>query len=285
MPVGAQPVSPEDFLERAREHFERRRFLNALESLRVTLQMSEDLDARTYATKRDAEILSAECLAALGRTEEAANMYERADAHGYNDKKVLAFLALYFDRRKYSEKAIGYFERYYAIDKTDIATHIRYAALLGKLGDREKAKQVLESSEPVQNNGKPEMCALKETQKKYREALDCYRLVLAGRPDKEKNYLAVYRVARTLRDTKLALEYAELLHQIFGGETRYIWPLIETRLAQKKFYEARILLEEITRTNSADKDAERLLANLRNEAGPAMEKPWRANRKEREFLK
>lgn len=246
--------------------------------------MSEDMDARTDQTKRDAEILAAQCLSALGRVEEAANMYERADAHGYSDKKVLSYLALYFDRRKYTEKAITYFERYHAVDKTDIATHIRYAALLGKLGDREKAKQVLESLEPAQNNRKDDECAQKESQKKYREALDCHRQLLAARPDKEKHYLSVYRVARILKDTRLALEYAELLHQLFGSEPRYIWPLVETRLAQKKFYDARLLLEEIIRIGGGDKDAERLLANLRNEAATALDKPWRASKKEKQFF-
>mgnify|MGYP000962777921 CR=1 FL=1 len=76
----AQPVSPEDFLERAREHFERRRFLNALESLRVTLQMTEEKDAREYRPKLEAEILAAECLAlAAERREKARVAWKRAE--------------------------------------------------------------------------------------------------------------------------------------------------------------------------------------------------------------
>ena len=93
----AQPVTAEDFFDRARDHFERRRFLNTLDSLRVVLQMTEQADARTTPLKREAEILAAQSLASLGRRDEAANMYERAIFHGYSDKSALAYLGIYFD--------------------------------------------------------------------------------------------------------------------------------------------------------------------------------------------
>ena len=44
--------------------------------------------------------------------------------------------------------------------------------------------------------------------------------------------------------------------------------------------DARLLLEEVIRIRGKDSDAERLLANLRVQAGQALEKPFRATRKE-----
>ena len=184
--VTAQPVSPEDFLERAREHFERRRFLNALESLRVTLQMTEERDAREYRPKLEAEILAAECLVALSRNEEAANMYERALLHGYAEKKVLAYLAQHFSSRKLWKRAAPYFEQYYAVDKSDTVTHIRFAAMLGRQKKRDQARQILESLEPQPAKEKSEDCERFERRRKLREAYACVTALRNARPDKEQ---------------------------------------------------------------------------------------------------
>jgi tetratricopeptide (TPR) repeat protein len=283
-PLFAQPVTAEDFLERAREHFERRRFLNALDSLRVVLDMTAQDDARKNRVKFDAEILSADSLKALGRLEEAANMYERSLVHGYEEKSVYAFLALYFDKHKRFEQALAYFAKYYALDKADVPTHIRYAALLGRLKRRAEAKQVLEGAEPRVAAQKSEDCSRLESQRKLREAAACFKTVREAQPDREQNYLGAYRVALALKDAKSTEENAELLYFIFGGDTRYIWPLIEWKLSRKKFYDARLLLEEVIRLRGKDSDAERLLANLQVQAGAALEKPFRATRKEMQML-
>lgn len=283
-PVFAQPVTAEDFLERAREHFERRRFLNALDSLRVVLDMTAQDDARKNRVKFEAEILSADALKALGRLEEAANMYERSLVHGYEEKSVYAFLALYFDKHKKFEQALAHFEKYYALNKADVPTHIRYAALLGRLERRAEAKQVLEGAEPRVAAQKSEDCGRLESQRKLREAAACFKTVREAQPDREQNYLGAYRVALALKDAKAVEENAELLYFIFGSETRYIWPLIEWKLARKKFYDARLLLEEVIRLRGKDSDAERLLANLKTQAESALEKPFRATRKEMQML-
>lgn len=280
----AQPVSPEDFLDRAREHFERRRFLNALESLRITLQMTESRDAREYQPKRDAEIMAAECLEALGRTEDAANMFERALAHGYSEKKVLAYLATYFDRRKKWDKAAGYFEQYYAVDKTDVLTHIRYAKLMGRQKNRDRARQLLESLEPAVSITKSETCEDLEKRRKYRDAFSCVTALRNARPDKEQFYLARYRLAVVQKLQPLTIECAEDLYFLFGNDSRYIWPLIEARIATRKYYDARLLLEEVIGLNGNDSEAQRLLANLQNEAPRAAEKPFRATSKEMYLL-
>lgn len=280
----AQPVSAEDFLERAREHFERRRFLNALESLRVTLQMTEEKDAREYRPKLEAEILSAECLAALGRHEEAANMYERALSHGYTEKKVLAYLAQHFDGRKLYDRAAPYFEQYYAADKADSATHIRFAKMLGRQKKRDRAKQVLESLEPQPAKEKPEDCERLERRHKLREAYSCVTALRNARPDKEQHYLSRYRLAMAQKQQQLVIECAEDLYFLFGSDSRYVWPLIEARIATRKFYDARILLEEVIAINGNDSEAKRLLANLKNDAPRAVEKPFRATPKEMQFL-
>lgn len=284
VPVFGQPVTAEDFLERAREHFERRRFLNALDSLRVVLDITKEDDARTNRVKFDAEVLSAEALKSLGRLEEAANMYERAVAHGYNEKAVYAFLALYFDKHKRFDIALANFQKYYSLDKSDVATHIRHAAVLGRLKRREEAKQILEGIDPKGTPQKSEDCERLEHQKKLREAAACFKVVRESRPDSEKNYLGMYRVAVALKDKALLQENAEWLYFIFGAEPRYIWPLIELKLSQKKFYDARLLLEEVIRIRGKDSDAERLLANLQVQAGPALEKPYRATRKEMRMI-
>lgn len=280
----AQPVSAEDFLERAREHFERRRFLNALESLRVTLQMTEEKDAREYRPKLEAEILAAECLAALGRHEEAANMYERALSHGYAEKKVQAYLAQHFDGRKLYDRAAPYFEQYYAADKADSATHIRFAKMLGRGKNRERARQVLESLEPQPAKEKPEDCERLERRHKLREAYGCVTALRNARPDKEQHYLYRYRLAVAQKQPQLVIECAEDLYFLFGSDSRYIWPLIEARIATRKFYDARILLEEVIAINGNDSEAKRLLANLKNDAPRAVEKPFRATPKEMQFL-
>ncbi len=274
----------EDFLERAREHFERRRFLNTLDSLRVVLDMTKNDDARQNRTKYEAEILAGESLKALGRIEEAANMFERALVHGYNEKTVYAFLANYFDKHKRFDVARDYYEKYYQIDKTDVAMHIRYAALLGRLKRRDEAKQVLEGIQPRAVPQKSEECEKLEQQRKIRQAAQCFKIVREAQPDRERNYLGVYRTALALKDKVLLQESTEWLYFIFGSDPRYIWPLIELKLTQKKFYDARLLLEEIIRIRGKDSDAERLLANLQVQAGPAMEKPFRATRKEMQML-
>lgn len=279
-----QPETAEDFLDRARDHFSRRRFLNALDSLRVTLQMTENENARIHAPKREAEILAAECLKELGRSEEAANMYERADTHGLNDKRVLSYLALHFERRKDYERAMPYFERYYALDKTDVSAHIRYAAASGLLGNRKRAREILEGIEAQPAPKKTEECEVMEQQKKYRASAECYLSALKGRPDSVKNFLAVYRVAAHLKASPLRSEYATYLYYIFGDEARYVWPLVEIYLADKKFYRARKLLEEIVALNTGDTDAERLLTNLKATAPQALERPFGANKKEVHLL-
>jgi len=279
-----QPETAEDFLERARDHFDRRRFLNALDSLRVTLQMSENLDARIYAPKREAEILAAECLKELGRVDEAANMYERSDRHGISDKRTLSYLALYFDRRKDPNRALEYFERYYALDKTDVATHIRYAASIGQSGNRKRAREILEGIEPKPSGKKSDECELLESQRKYRAATECFQSVLIGRPDSVKNFLALFRLAGLLKLRPTQKEYAQYLHRIFGDEARYIWPLAELYLAEKKFYQARLLLEEIIALDANQLDAKRLLANLVSVAPQALRKPDKASQKEMHLL-
>lgn len=282
--VTAQPVSAEDFLERAREHFERRRFLNALESLRVTLQMTEDKDARGYRPKLEAEILAAECLVALGRNEEAANMYERALQHGYAEKKVLAYLAQHFDSRKLWSRAAPFFEQYYAVDKADTVTHIRFARMLGRQKNRDRARQILESLEPQPAKEKSEDCERFERRHKLREAYACVTALRNARPDKEQHYLTRYRLAVAQKLPQLVTECAEDLYFLFGNDTRYIWPLIEARISARKFYDARILLEEIIAMSGGDSEAKRLLANLQNDAPRAVEKPFRATRKEMQML-
>lgn len=282
--ITAQPVSPEDFLERARDHFERRRFLNALESLRITLQMTEARDAREYKTKLEAEILAAECLVALGRNEEAGNMYERALSHGYNEKKVLAFLARHFDSRKLYTRAAPYFEQYYAVDKSDIVTHISFARMLGRQKNRDRARQVLESLEPQPAKVKSEDCERYERRHKLGDAFDCLTALRNARPDKEQFYLARYRLAMAQKKPQLITECAEDLYFLFGNETRYIWPLVEARIASRKFYEARILLEEVITISGGDSEAKRLLANLKNDAPRAVEKPLKATPKEMQMF-
>lgn len=283
-PPDATMRTAEDFLERAREHFGRRRFLNALDSLRVVLDMTANADARQNRTKFEAEILSGEALKALGRTEEAANMFERALVHGYDEKTVYAFLADYFDKHKRFETALGYYEKYYRLDKTDVAAHIRYAAVLGRLKRREEAKQVLEGIEPKLTQQKSEDCERLEQQRKIREASRCFYGVRHAQPDRERNYLGAYRTAIALRDRTLIQENAEWLYFIFGSEPRYIWPLAELKLTQRKFYDARLLLEEIIRLRGKDADAQRALENLRVQAGAAMDKPFRATNKEMQML-
>jgi tetratricopeptide (TPR) repeat protein len=282
--IAAQPVTPEDFLERAHEHFERRRFLNALDSLRIVLQMTEKRDAREYRAKFEAEILTAQALKALGRNEEAANMYERSLVHGYEEKSVYAFLALYFDKHKRFDAALPQYQKYYSLDKSDVSVHIRYAVVLGRLKRRDEAKQVLEGVDARNAAQKSEDCARLEQQRKLPAAQKCFQAVRDARPEREQNYLGLYRVALALKDKTLVQENAERLYFIFGSEPRYIWPLAELKLAQKKFYDARLLLEEIIRIRGKDSDAERLLANLRVQAGPALEKPFRATRKEMQML-
>lgn len=284
LPLVSQPVSREDFFERAREHFERRRFLNTLDSLRIVLQMSEKLDAREDRLKRDAEVLSAESLRELGRHEEAANMYERSLAHGYRESKVYSFLALYYYQRGLWAAALPHFESYYALDKRDTPVHIRYAAAVGRTGKREAARQILENTEAEAAAHPADHCSLLERQKRLREAMACFVALRQSRPDKVQYYVALYRIATVLHKRAEALENAEYLYYIFGTEARYIWPLAEVRLAQKKFYDARLLLEEIVRIEGENADAARLLANLRLEAGSALDKPYRATAKEMRML-
>lgn len=282
--ITAQPVSPEDFLELAHGHFERRRFLNALESLRVTLQMTESRDAREYKTKLDAEILAAECLVALGRGEEAANMYERALSHGYAEKKVFAFLAQHFDARRLWSKAAVYFEQYYAVDKTDTVTHIRFAKMLGRRNERDRVRQILESLEPQPASVQSADCERHERRKKLRDAYACVTALRNARPDKEQFYLWRYRLAVAQKQPQLVAECAEDLYLLFGSDTRYVWPLVEARIAARKFYDARLLLEEIIAMNGNDSEARRLLANLQNDAPRAVEKPFKATVKEMQML-
>ena len=211
-------------------------------------------------------------------------MFERATAHGYAEKSVDAFLALYFDKHKRFEIALDYYQKYFAADKADVMAHVRYAALLGRLNRRDEAKQVLEGIEPRATTQTSEKCELLERQRKYRDAFQCFRALRESRPEKEQNFLALYRLATALKDRPQIQENAEWLYYIFGAEPRYIWPLAELKLSQRKFYDARVLLEEIIRIRGKDSDAERLLANLEVQAGPALEKPFRATRKEMEML-
>jgi tetratricopeptide (TPR) repeat protein len=282
--LAAQATTREDYFERAREHYERRRFLNTLHSLRIVLQMSEGNDARSDKIKLDAEVLAAESLRELGRNEEAANMYERSLEHGFNEKRVFAFLALYYEKRGKFAEALPHFEKYYALDKSDVQVHIRYAAALGRLKRREASRQVLENSEPKPAGETQEKCDLLERQKKNQAALLCFRALRDAQPDREANYLALYRLALLVKNHAEAKENAEYLYHIFGAEPRYIWPLAEVKLSERKFYDARLLLEEVIRLQGANADAERLLANLKVQAGSAMDKPYRASPKEMRML-
>ncbi len=272
----AQPVTPEDFLERAREHFERRRFLNTLDSLRVVLEMTAAEDAARMRTRLEAEILAAESLAALGRHDEAANMYERAIAHGYTQKNALAYLGNYFEARGQWPKARDYLAAYFAADKSDAQTHIRYAVVLARLYERGQAKDVLAAIEPQTAGKKAEECELLERQKKLRQAYECFWDYRNTHPDREPGYLALYRISRQLRDREKQAQSAQTLYWLFGDDTRYIWPLIEVRLAERRFYDTRLLLEEVIRLKGKDSDAERLLANLQRDAPEAVKRPYKA---------
>jgi tetratricopeptide (TPR) repeat protein len=282
--LSAELITPEDFLQRAEEHLQRRRFLNALESLRTVLQMTENRDARKYQTKLIAEVLAAESLSELGRFDEAANMFERAEKHGYHDKKVLVFLAKYFDRKKNWDKAQAYYEQYYGIDKADTAMHIRYAVLMGRLRQRPKAKKILEDSEPKSAAQDNEQCEKLESRRKLKPALECFRGLQQAQPDREKHYLALYRIAVKLHDNELISDTAEQLYYIFGDQPRYVWPLVEVKIVQKKFYSARILLEEIVAIEGPNSDAQRQLANLQNAIPQALDRPNGATPKELRFL-
>lgn len=275
----AQPVTAEDFLERAREHFERRRFLNALDSLRVTLQMVGDKNIQL-----EAEVLSAEALLALGRHEEAVNMYERAIEHGYNKSEAYAYLAVQYDERGKWSEAKKFFEKYLAVNKSDSATHIRYAIVLGRQGDRQAAKQVLEAIEPAVATVDTAECEALEKKRKIPLALACFDRAKLSRPDREASYLALYRIAAATRETKAAAQHALALYALFGSEARYIWPLVEVRLAERRFYDARLLLEEIIRITGENADAERLLSNLQRQAPQAFLRPYRASPKEMQML-
>lgn len=281
--VASQPVTPEDFFERAQYHFERRRYLNALDSLRITLQMTDSLES-PGPVHREAEVLAAESLAALQRHDEAVNMYERAISHGYDNPGIYAYLGKRYDDRGKWREAKKYFEKYFDINKTDAATHIRYAIVLGRQGDREKAKQVLEAIEPTSGGRPMSECEALEKKKKISAALDCFGGVKTSRPDREASYLALYRISSELRQPALAAEHAMALYALFGAETRYIWPLVEVRLAERRFYDARLLLEEIIRSAGPNPDAERLLTNLQRQAPQAFEKPYRASPKEMQML-
>lgn len=282
----AQPVTPEDFLARAEEHFSRRRFFNALDSLQVVLQMTEHENARTNVTKLQAEILAARALAALDRREEAANMYERAVAHGYEDKSALAYLGAFFTAHGKWQKARTYLAEYFARDKSDAETHIRYAVVLARLQERAQAKEVLAAIEPTGATQKIEECDLLERQKKFREAYACFVLYRNSHPDREVGYLALYRTAQRLNDRTKAAQAAETLYWLFGDDVRYVWPLIEVRIAQRKFYDARVLLESVVRAQGGgnDSDAARLLANLKRDAPEAVKRPYRATLREMRFL-
>ncbi len=74
------------------------------------------------------------------------------------------------------------------------------------------------------------------------------------------------------------------LYALFGSEARYIWPLVEVRSPQKRFYDARLLLEEIMQVAGPNADAERLLTNLQRQAPQAFERPYRASPKEMQML-
>jgi tetratricopeptide (TPR) repeat protein len=275
----AQPVTAEDFLERAREHFERRRFLNALDSLRVTLQMPGDKN-----TLLEAEVLSAEALLALGRHEEAVNMYERAIEHGYAKPEAYAYLAVQYDDRGKWSQARKFYEKYLAVNKSDSATHIRYAIVLGRQGERQAARQVLETIEPAVAAVEIAECDALEKKQKIPLALACFDRAKLSRPDREVSYLALYRIAAAAREPKAAARHALALYALFGSEARYIWPLVEVRLAERRFYDARLLLEEIIRITGENADAERLLSNLQRQAPQAFVRPYRASPKEMQML-
>ena len=281
----AQLVTPEDFLERAQEHFERRRFLNTLDSLRVVLQMTANEDATKNRIKLEAEVLAAQSLVALGRHDEAANMYERAVAHGFADKSALAYLGTYFDARGQWAKASEYLAAYFAADKGDAPTHIRYAVVLARLKERSQAKELLSAIEPPGSGKKAEECELLEKQKKLRQAYDCFGEYRNSHPDREAGYLALYRISRLLGDREKQAQSAHTLYWLFGDDTRYIWPLVEVHLAERRFYDARLLLEEVIRLKGKDSDAERLLANLQRDAPEAMKKPFRATPAEMRLLR
>jgi hypothetical protein len=97
-------------------------------------------------------------------------------------------------------------------------------------------------------------------------------------------YLALYRISRQLRDRAKQLQSALTLYWLFGDDTRYIWPLIEVRVAERKFYDARLLLEEVIRLKGKDSDAERLLANLQRDAPEATQRAYRARPAEMRLL-
>ncbi|HRP68454.1 MAG TPA: hypothetical protein PLY93_02895 [Turneriella sp.] len=270
------------YLDNALYHYERRRFLNTLDNLRLVLDLLEKTkDERVL--KLTAETLAAETLKNLGREEEAVNMYERALAHGLNNNAANAYLALYFDRHKDFKRALGHFEKYFENDKKDVSTHIRYAALLGRLKKREQAKKVLAEIDATPSPQKVSDCKTLEIKKKWRNAVTCFEVIRQALPASEEGYLGLYRAARVLRDKALFQQNAELLYFIFGNETRYIWPLVEYNISQKEFYEARLLLEEIILLRGKDSEAERILANLKIDAEKAIKKPFRASDKELEF--
>jgi len=283
--LSAQPETAGDFLESAREHFERRRFLNTLDSLRVVLQMTVNDDAKKNRIKLEAEVLAAQSLEALGRQDEAANMYERAVAHGYPDKRALAYLGRYFEAHAQWEKAREYLSAYFAADKSDAETHIRYAVVLARLKQRAQAKELLSAIEPAGPGKKAEECELLEKQKKLRQAYDCFVAYRNSHPDREAGYLALYRIGRFLGDRQKQAQSAQTLYWLFGDDTRYIWPLVEVRLAERRFYDARLLLEEVIRLKGKDSDAERLLANLQRDAPEAIKKPFRATPAEMRLLR
>lgn len=283
--VGAQPVTFQDYYERAREHFERRRFLNALDSLRIVLQMTERDDARINRTKLEAEILAAHSLAMLGRRDEAANMYERATAHGFTDKSALSYLGNYFDSRAQWPRAREYFAAYFAADKGDAPTHIRYAVVVARMKARAQAKEILGAIVPAGPVRQAEACDLLEKEKRLRQSYECYWEYRNSHPDREAGYLALYRISRQLGDREKQAQSALTLYWLFGNDTRYIWPLVEVRIAERRFYDARILLEEVVASKGIDSDAGRLLANLRRDAPQAVKRPSRATPAEMQILR
>lgn len=246
--------------------------------------MTERDDARQNATKLEAEILAAQCLAALGRRDEAANMYEHAVVHGYSDKSAFAYLGTYFMAHGRWQQARSYLAAYFAQDKSDAETHIRYAVVVSRVHARDQAREILAAIEPASAPQKIEECDLLERQKKLREAYACFLAYRNSHPEREVGYLALYRTAKKRNDRDKMAEAAETLYWLFGDDTRYIWPLIEVRIAQRKFYDARVLLEEVVRAKGNDSDAERLLANLKRDAPAAVKRPYRASPKEMRFL-
>ncbi|MCX7632669.1 MAG: tetratricopeptide repeat protein [Turneriella sp.] len=279
----AQPVTAEDYLEVAREHFSRRRFLNTLDTLRIVFELTED--ASESPQRLAAEILAAQSLAALQQREQAANMFVRALAHGYKDKAALAYVGLYYaDRRQYAE-ARNYLARYFALDRTDTPTHIRYAVVLSHLGEKKQAREILESIEPLRVQKREEECLALERKKQFQASYKCFQEYRDGYPDRTAGYLGLYRIARAMRDLALARSAAEDLYWLFGSEQpRFIWPLIEVRLEERRFYDARLLLEEVIQKQGKNADAERLLANLKNAIPQALEKPGGATSAEMRML-